>query len=136
MSSLSIKSHNRSITSCTCFMHFPCDDKRNITLSKQIKQIYKSVAVFVTFSIYVLDCLDLKEKRKKTKHDIKMTGSAGILSMEQTVNRSGHSHPRHRSPQCRVFLYAGTGIGPSRPGRERRRRCCSDSRLYRMSLFL
>lgn len=27
MSSLSIKSHNRSITSCTCFMHFPCLNK-------------------------------------------------------------------------------------------------------------
>lgn len=27
MSSLSIKSHNRSITSCTCFMHFPCSRK-------------------------------------------------------------------------------------------------------------
>lgn len=26
MSSLSMKSHNLSITSCTCFMHFPCWD--------------------------------------------------------------------------------------------------------------
>lgn len=27
MSSLSMKSHNLSITSCTCFMHFPCSNR-------------------------------------------------------------------------------------------------------------
>lgn len=32
MSSLSIKSHKRSITSCTCFMHFPCL-RKGVTVS-------------------------------------------------------------------------------------------------------
>lgn len=43
---------------------------------------------------------------------------------------------RHRSPQCRVCLYAGTGSCLFRPDTERRRRCCSDSRLYMTSWFL
>lgn len=35
MSNLSMKSHSLSITSCTCFMHFPCLDERD--LKKNLK---------------------------------------------------------------------------------------------------
>lgn len=31
MSSLSMKSHSRSMTSCTCFIHFPCRDTTRVT---------------------------------------------------------------------------------------------------------
>lgn len=37
MSSLSIKSHNLSITSCTCFMHFPCLNHGTVTKDNILK---------------------------------------------------------------------------------------------------
>lgn len=43
---------------------------------------------------------------------------------------------RHRSPRCRVCLYAGTGSCLFRSGTARRHHCCSDSRLYTTSWFL
>ncbi len=96
MSSLSMKSHRRSTTSWTCFIHFPCRDHQH-------PNIYSFVFVFQTAG-------DSKSWR--------------------------NSPLRHRSPQCRVCLCAGTGSGLCCPGRGRRRRCCSDSRLYTTSWFL
>lgn len=120
MSSLSIKSHNRSITSCTCFIHFPCDNKGTLTLSKSINPL-QCLLHFISVSRAVICvglCLDPKEKK------LNMTVSAG------------HSRPHHRSPQCRVFLCEGKGNCHWSGWRECRCHLFLYSTLYRNPPFL
>lgn len=56
MSSLSIKSHNRSITSCTCFMHFPCFNTRMAKSGKNPE----SQQILTPFSITFLNSTSCK----------------------------------------------------------------------------
>lgn len=110
MSSLSMKSHNLSMTSCTCFMHFPWNHKKTSPKNVFFEWFHPNGS---------LGLLSVNQSGKPDSY-----------------RWPSHLHFRHRNPQCRVCLCAETGSCCSDHGRGYTPLSYSGSTPYTSSLSL
>lgn len=85
---------------------------------------------------HVLNLLHTLPLQRQHPPERWMSSFTSVRRIAGEAKRRWNLPLRRRSPQCRVCLYAGTGSCLLRPGRGRRRRRCSGSRLCTMSWFL